>query len=109
MIEELIIRGFKSYPASRTERIIFTRGVNKISGRNAAGKTSLLEAIVFGLYGDVPGVTKQSLVPLGENNLNITVAIRSPFTGQRAVIHREGALNKDGGFRTTKSHSSHLD
>ena len=52
MIEELTLRGFKSYPAARTETVAFTRGVNKIAGRNAAGKTTLLEAVLFGL---VPG------------------------------------------------------
>jgi AAA15 family ATPase/GTPase len=39
MIEELALRGFKSYSPTRTERVRFTRGVNKISGRNAAGWT----------------------------------------------------------------------
>jgi exonuclease SbcC len=103
MIEELSLRGFKSYPAARTETVAFTRGVNKIAGRNAAGKTTLLEAVLFGLYGDVPGVNKQDLVPLGGSGLDVTVKLRSPLTGQRAVIHREGNLARDGGFRTTKS------
>jgi len=103
MIEELSLRGFKSYSATRTETVTFTRGVNKIAGRNAAGKTTLLEAVLFGLYGDVPGVNKQDLVPLGGSGLNVTVKLRSPLTGQRATIHREGNLTKDGGFRTTKS------
>ncbi|MGD2142624.1 MAG: hypothetical protein PVH79_04000 [Candidatus Bathyarchaeota archaeon] len=104
MIESLEIRGFKSYSTKRTERVIFTKGVNKISGRNAAGKTSLLEAIIFGLYGDIPGVTKQSLIPLGGSTLNVSLALKSPLTGQKATIHREGSLNKEGGFRTTKSY-----
>jgi exonuclease SbcC len=103
MIEELSLRGFKSYSATRTETITFTRGVNKIAGRNAAGKTTLLEAVLFGLYGDVPGVNKQDLVPLGGSGLDVTLKLRSPLTGQRATIHREGSLAKDGGFRTSKS------
>ena len=103
MIEELTLRGFKSYSAARTETVSFTRGVNKVSGRNAAGKTTLLEAVLFGLYGDVPGVNKQDLVPLGGSGLDIAIKLRSPLTGQRAVIRREGTLAKDGGFRTTKS------
>jgi len=104
LIEELALRGFKSYPATRTQRVHFTKGVNKISGRNAAGKTTLIEAVLFGLYGDVPGVNKQDLVPLGGSALDVTVTLRSPLTGQRAVIHREGNLTRDGGFRTTKAH-----
>jgi exonuclease SbcC len=103
LIEELTLRGFKSYTAARTETIAFTRGVNKVSGRNAAGKTSLLEAVLFGLYGDVPGVNKQDLVPLGGSDLDVTISLRSPLTGQRAEISRVGRLTKDGGFRTTKS------
>jgi DNA repair exonuclease SbcCD ATPase subunit len=103
MIEELTLRGFKSYSATRTETVGFTRGVNKVSGRNASGKTTLLEAVLFGLYGDVPGVNKQDLVPLGGTGLDVTIKLSSPLTGQRAIIHREGNLAKDGGFRTTKS------
>jgi len=61
-IEELTLRNFKSYRSKQTVR--FTRGVNKISGRNASGKTTLLEAVLFALFGDVPGVNKQNLVPL---------------------------------------------
>jgi exonuclease SbcC len=103
VIEELTLRGFKSYPSTRTETVSFTRGVNKIAGRNAAGKTSLLEAVLFGLYGDVPGVNKPDLVSLGGSSLSVTVKLRSPLTGHLAVIHREGSLAKDGSFRTSKS------
>ncbi len=101
MIEELSLRGFKSYGSRQT--VSFTQGVNKISGRNASGKTTLLEAVLFGLFGDVPGVNKQDLVPLGGGELDVTVILRSPFTGQRVSVHREGGLTKDGGFRTSKS------
>jgi exonuclease SbcC len=101
MIEELTLRGFKSYRRRQTVR--FTQGVNKISGRNASGKTTLLEAVLFGLFGDVPGVNKQDLVPLGGGELDVTVSLRSPFTGQGITVHREGRLTRDGGFRTSKS------
>ncbi len=103
MIESISLRGFKSFPATRTVTIIFTQGVNKISGRNASGKTTLLEAILFGLYGEVPSVDKQDLIPLGGNSLDITIKIKSPLTGQRATIRREGSLTKNGSFRTTKA------
>jgi DNA repair exonuclease SbcCD ATPase subunit len=101
MIEDLTLRGFKSYRGRQTVR--FTQGVNKISGRNASGKTTLLEAVLFGLFGDVPGVNKQDLVPLGGSELDVTVSLRSPFTGQGITVHREGGLTRDGGFRTSKS------
>ena len=101
MIEELALRGFKSYRSRQVVR--FTQGVNKISGRNASGKTTLLEAVLFGLFGDVPGLDKQDLVPLGGGEVDVTLTLHSPFTGQRVTIHREGGLAKDGGFRMSES------
>jgi len=97
MIEELTLQGFKSYRRRQTVR--FTPGVNKISGRNASGKTSLLEAVLFGLFGDVPGVNKRDLMPLGGGKLHVSILFRSPYTGQGAKIVREGVLTKEGGFR----------
>jgi len=101
MIEDVTLRGFKSYRNRQTVR--FTQGVNKISGRNASGKTTLLQAILFGLFGDVPGVNKQDLVPLNGGEVDVTVSARSPFTGVRFTVHRDGVLNKSGGFRTRRS------
>ncbi|UCD45989.1 MAG: AAA family ATPase [Candidatus Bathyarchaeota archaeon] len=101
MIEELTLRGFKSYRSRQTVR--FTRGVNKISGRNASGKTTLLQAVLFGLFGDVPGVNKQDLIPLNGADVDVTLALRSPLNGKRITIHREGGQTRDGGFRSSKS------
>ena len=103
LIEELTLRGFKSYTSQQT--IKFTSGVNKISGRNASGKTTLLEAILFALFGEVPGVDKQDLVPLGGGRLHVSLVFRSPLSGKRARVLREGVLaRKDGDavFRTTE-------
>jgi len=102
LIEELTLRGFKSYRRRQTVR--FTQGVNKISGRNASGKTTLLEAVIFGLFGDVPGINKQDLLPLGGGDLSVTVVFHSPYTGQGVRVHREGSPTREGGFRTTKSY-----
>ncbi|HUS78803.1 MAG TPA: AAA family ATPase, partial [Patescibacteria group bacterium] len=101
MIEELTLRGFKSYKTRQTVR--FTQGVNKISGRNASGKTTLLQAVLFGLFGDVPGVNKQDLIPLDGGDVDVTLTLRSPYTGKKITIHREGGPTKDGGFRSSKS------
>jgi exonuclease SbcC len=90
MIEELTLRGFKSYRGKQTIR--FTPGVNKISGRNASGKTTLLEAVMFGLYGDVPGVNKRDLVSLGADEVFVSVTFRSPFGGVKVLIKRAGTL-----------------
>ena len=108
MIEEISLRGFKSYRDRQTIR--FTRGVNKISGRNAAGKTTILEAILFGLFGEVPGVDKRDLVSLGLDSLYVKVIFTSPLTGQRATIIREGevAQNNRTGERSFRSKENTL-
>jgi len=102
MIESLTLQGFKSYRLKQTIR--FTPGVNKISGRNASGKTTILEAILFGLFGEVPNVDKKDLVTLGEGNLRVEVEFRSPLTNQRARVIREGGLTREGVFRSTLSY-----
>ena len=106
MIEELTLGGFKSYASRQTVR--FTPGVNKIEGRNASGKTTLLEAILFSLFGDIPGVNKKDLLPLGGGKLYVSVVFRSPYTDQRVKIVREGSMvvrkrgsSTDEGFRTS--------
>jgi len=108
LIEELSLRGFKSYRDRQT--ITFTRGVNKISGRNAAGKTTILEAVIFGLFGEVPGVDKRELVSLGLDSLYVRLVFRSPLTGQQATIIREGevTLNNRTGERSYRSKSNTL-
>ncbi|KON29850.1 hypothetical protein AC482_05325 [miscellaneous Crenarchaeota group-15 archaeon DG-45] len=106
MIEELTLGGFKSYGRRQTVR--FTRGVNKISGRNASGKTTLLEAVLFGLFGDVPGVDSRDLIPLGGGKLYVSVVFRSPYTDRRVTVVREGSMvarrrgdTAEEGFRTS--------
>ena len=108
MIEEISLRGFKSYRDRQTIR--FTRGVNKISGRNAAGKTTILEAILFGLFGEVPGVDKRDLVSLGLDSLYVKVTFTSPLTGQRATIIREGEVTQNNrtGERSFRSKENTL-
>ena len=93
MIESLTLRGFKSYRGQQTIR--FTKGVNKISGRNASGKTTILEAVLFGLFGEVPGVEKRDLLPVGGGDLFVELIFRTP-KGVKVTVHREATLVKKG-------------
>ncbi|KYH38790.1 MAG: hypothetical protein AYL28_002510 [Candidatus Bathyarchaeota archaeon B23] len=103
MIEELALENFKCYGSRQTVR--FKPGVNKISGRNASGKTTLLEAILFALFGEVPGVNKRDLIPLRGGKLHVSLRLKSPLTGQGVRVTREGMLipSRRGGeeFQTT--------
>jgi len=108
MIEEITLQGFKSY--RHRQKIKFTNGVNKISGRNASGKTTLLEAVIYGLFGEVPRVDKKDLVSINGGTMVVSVVFRSPYSGKRVRIYREGALVKrkrqgvpDEGFKSIKN------
>jgi exonuclease SbcC len=100
LIESLTLRGFKSYRSQQTIR--FTRGVNKISGRNASGKTTILEAVLFSLFGEVPGVEKRDLLPVGGGDLFVELIFRTP-KGIKVTIHREATLAKKGMDETFKT------
>ncbi len=100
MIESLTLRGFKSYRGQQTIR--FTKGVNKISGRNASGKTTILEAVLFGLFGEVPGVEKRDLLPVNGGDLFVELVFRTP-KGVKVTIHREASLVKKGTEEAFKS------
>jgi exonuclease SbcC len=63
MIERLNLKGFKSHEDSE---IIFSPGLNIFLGEVGAGKTSVLEAISFALFGRCAGnVTQNELVRRG--------------------------------------------
>jgi len=59
LFERLELVNFEGY---RKAEIRFTEGLNIITGRNSTGKTAILEALIFALYGMVPGVEKRLLV-----------------------------------------------
>ena len=108
MIEEITLQGFKSY--RHRQKIRFTNGVNKISGRNASGKTTILEAVIYGLFGEVPRVDKKDLVSINGGTMVVSVVFRSPYTDKRVRIRREGALVKrkrqgvpEEGFKSIKN------
>jgi exonuclease SbcC len=100
IIEELEIKNFESY---ESEKIKFTEGLNLIKGRNSTGKSTLLDALLFGLYGSIPYVDKRLLVSRlrrgGE--MEVCVIFRSP-SGSTIKVYRSGKLNIKGGYESTK-------
>ena len=100
IIEELEIKNFESY---KSEKIKFTEGLNLIKGRNSTGKSTLLDALLFGLYGSIPYLDKRLLVSRlrkgGE--MEVCVKFKSP-SGSTIKVYRSGKLNIKGGYESTK-------
>ncbi len=67
----LALRNFKNF---RDKQMTFSPGINVLQGPNGSGKTSILEAIEFALYGSVSGRTGlEPLVTLGENTASVSL------------------------------------
>src|SRR3990172_1393683 len=98
VIESLRVRNFEGY---KDEEFPFSAGLNLIKGRNSTGKSTVLDALSFALYGEAPEVDKKLLVSRlpGCNDIAAYVKFRSPKTGQIIEVKREGKLDARGGYR----------
>ncbi len=103
LLREVEIRNFKSHANSR---IVFDEGINLISGRNGAGKSSVLEAILVALYGPRPtGLKKEDLVRSTASKYSITLkfemdgvlyTLRRDSDGQSILSGKDVLLEGDG-------------
>ncbi len=87
MIEEIHLKNFEGYEDAEVN---FTEGLNLITGRNSAGKTSLLDSIVYGLFGTVPGIENRLLLSRRPTvrDSEVYLRFRSPKNNSRVEIHR---------------------
>ena len=94
MIDELRLKNFEGF---KDEKITFTRGLNLITGRNSVGKTTILDAIVYTLYGNVPGIENRLLVrrEKGVRDMETYLRFRSPVNGSKVEILRFAELRRN--------------
>jgi exonuclease SbcC len=102
--ERLELKNFEGY---KNAEINFAKGLNIITGRNSTGKTTLLEALLFALYGTAPGAEKKLLVSKLQGVAgNMAVKLSAKIAGKNVEILREGRLIGKGDeakkFRTER-------
>ncbi|MBO3809431.1 MAG: AAA family ATPase [Candidatus Brockarchaeota archaeon] len=99
LIETLRLRNLERY---RNVQLDFSAGLNLIKGRNSTGKTTLLNALTFALFGEVPEARPKLLVSKlpGSGEMSVYVRFRSPVSGKVVEVERRGSLDRNGDYRT---------
>ncbi|HIP88630.1 MAG TPA: ATP-binding cassette domain-containing protein, partial [Thermococcus paralvinellae] len=84
-IEKIIVRDFRSHEFTK---VTFTQGINLIIGQNGSGKSSLLDAILIGLYWPTKPkeLKKDSFLRVNGKSTEITVFFERD--GVRYQVHR---------------------
>jgi len=111
IIDRLVLKNFKRF---RDEEIKFRDGITGILGNNGTGKSSIVEAIFFALFGtertgSLQGdyIVSSFASPrekcevrldfrIGGDNYTVVRTIRKGKTGHDATFHREGKLMATG-------------
>jgi exonuclease SbcC len=99
VIQELKVRNFEGY---KSAELPFSAGLNLIRGRNSTGKSTILDAIGFSLFGEVPDVSKKLLVSRlpDSREVEVYVKFRSPRTHETVEVTRKGKLDSKGAYKT---------
>jgi DNA repair exonuclease SbcCD ATPase subunit len=76
-VKRIKINNFKSVYGEQVFDFERLTGITNLSGAIGAGKTTICEAIIYGLYGAVDSQTIPSLVSWGEKTMSVTLSLRS--------------------------------
>lgn len=89
MIRRLHVEGWRAFEQLTLE---FDAGVTFVVAENGVGKTSLIDAARWGLYGDLSGIDAAGARRFGEAALRVTVDMEMP--DQRLVRIERGLAGK---------------
>ncbi len=81
--------------------IVFPRGSTLLSGNIGAGKTSILLALQFALFGLQPGQKGASILRNGEDNAEVTLELE--IDGEEVIINRTIKKAKNGSITQEKN------
>lgn len=107
MIHKIKLKNFKQHTELELD---FTNGLNTLTGNNGAGKSTILKAIMYGLFGASAAGNKAHLATWGstakmEVELHATIAGKSLIilrSFEKSVIYHDNALQASGQSPCTK-------
>jgi len=102
ILTHISLENFKNFGK---KEIDFTPGINVLQGPNGSGKTSILEAIEFALYGSVIGRGGlEPLIRFGETSASVSLTFEAEDSAQKRVFTVSRSLSKgETGTSTVKT------
>ena len=95
-IKEITLKNFRNY---ENETIKFQEGLNVVIGKNAMGKTNLLESIYCCAIGKSPKTTKyKDLIRMGQQAANIRIVLQKKYRDHVINASAGGLAIKAPGF-----------
>lgn len=76
-VKKIKINNFKSIYGEQEFDFESLKGINCLSGGVGVGKTTICEAIIYGLYGAIDGLNIPALVSWGEKEMSVSVSLVS--------------------------------
>jgi DNA replication and repair protein RecF len=85
IIKKLKVINFRNY---KEESIQFSPGLNVLTGKNASGKTNLLEAVYLGAIGKSPRTQQdKEMINWGEEYLYAGIELQGKYRAHKVEIH----------------------
>jgi DNA repair exonuclease SbcCD ATPase subunit len=76
-VKKIKISNFKSFYGVHEFDFESMKGINCLKGNIGSGKTTICDAIIYGLYGCVDGVNIPALVSWGEKDMSVEISLRT--------------------------------
>lgn len=85
-VKKIKINNFKSFYGEHEFDFEPLEGINCLNGDIGSGKTTICEAIIYGLYGSIEGLNIPALVSWGEKDMSVEISLK--VKGYDIVIQR---------------------
>lgn len=76
-VKKIKLNNFKSFYGVHEFDFESMKGINCLKGSIGSGKTTICEAIIYGLYGAVDGLNIPALVSWGEKDMSVEISLKA--------------------------------